>query len=142
MKERELLSSKTFGTRIGGRFAGRKTNTGKRYAGVGLRSDRVPDEHPHVTGPDAERRDEQAAQPLFGEKVTGRVTGRECEITENEVFPLDKALTRKNTHLPVTTRHSVTSHFSPCRGGCGMQVPYGQKCSDCAARSVREWSER
>ncbi len=29
--------------------------------------------------------------------------------------------------------------YAPCRGGCGQQVPLGQKCSDCAARAVEEW---
>lgn len=29
--------------------------------------------------------------------------------------------------------------YAFCRGGCGLQVPFGQKCSDCAAHAVEEW---
>jgi hypothetical protein len=30
-------------------------------------------------------------------------------------------------------------HWRPCLGGCGLLLPPGQRCMDCAARAVGEW---
>jgi len=41
MSEREMLTLKSFGTKMGGRFCGKRTAGGKRYFGVGLPGDPV-----------------------------------------------------------------------------------------------------
>lgn len=31
------------------------------------------------------------------------------------------------------------SESYPCRGGCGKYMPQGQRCFDCAVKSVETW---
>jgi hypothetical protein len=65
--------------------------------------------------------------------------------------PKEDLLYRGVTHLPQSSEPNPSSG-SPtrtesaadglCLGGCGKPMPPGQKCQDCAMRSVDDWTRR
>jgi phage/plasmid-associated DNA primase len=134
-KDRERLTATKFGTQVKARFERRHTNAGKRYVGLGLRSERG--DPPGVTG----GMDIFAAAKEPSEaEVTGSVTGCEADVSENEKPPLENRLTREFVEKAVTTRHPVTSARRACkRCQCELnRVATSNLCDRCRDAAVRE----
>jgi phage/plasmid-associated DNA primase len=114
MSERERLSATSFGTKMGARFAKKRSGKGNVYVGLGLRSDREQDGHDPT-------------------RVQGSVQGSESSAGLIEVSPPEKSLTRENPEVPYTTLHptqAVACH-------CGDEID-----SFAADGSPRCWKHR
>jgi len=132
MRERELLTATKFGTRMAERFGKKHSSSGNHYLDIGLLSDLSEPLRQAVGG----------HQGDLAPEMKGRLKGCESVGREIEVSTIEMNLTRSNPESAFTALHPFTeTPREPCRGGCGVVVVAGRKCSDCAERAVAEWKQ-
>jgi phage/plasmid-associated DNA primase len=126
MKNHEALSATKFGARMRARFERRHTKRGKRYAGLGLLSDREGDgfDDTPAAPDDAETSPDEPA-------VTGRVTGFESDDRETQESPPENPLTRKDPQKAVTTRHPSPPSGDPRCDICGRVMSASRVSTVC-----------
>jgi putative DNA primase/helicase len=103
MKEKELLSSKTFGTRMTERFEKKRNGQGLIYVGIGLRS-------VHRSEP---------VEPAF---VQGRVQGPESDAPFSPNSPLVNPLTQEVGETSYTTLHPTQPEEVSACAVCGGEL--------------------
>jgi len=125
MKESERLSSTAFGAKLSERFPKRRGGKGVVYVGLGLLCDSARDQ-------------------LSPTEVQGSVQGFESDAGSRELSSLVEVVTREEPEKAYTTLHPTQADpgGEPCRGGCGKQVPAGQKCHACASRATTAWARQ
>ena len=152
--ERERLSSKTFGSRMGERFERKNARSGRVYHGIGLRDDRHGEPSGAAAGAERGGSDSQAARSrapttdatttnrgnVEGSPDSGGGSGPRSDMSPRNVPRVEKKPgnpPQPSTPSTSAQQHGVVRPYVPCRGGCGDLVPNSSmKCQSCAGAAV------